>query len=163
MPSARRGLVVALLVAAGCRHTPSPPPLPECDRTAAPFRLTLHDDWRLRSSADVGADPVTLSTLGYDPSRWYPTTVPATVSGTLAQAGAAGGDPFFGMNLRNLPSMDYPIGAGFGDYDLDDHSAVAVPWWYRTEFTLPSGFAGERVWLRLEGVSYRAQIWLNGR
>ncbi|MGZ3440917.1 MAG: glycoside hydrolase family 2 protein, partial [Polyangia bacterium] len=67
------------------------------------------------------------------------------------------------MNLRNLPSMDYPIGAGFGDYDLDDHSAFAVPWWYRTEFTLPSGFAGERVWLRLEGVSYRAQIWLNGR
>jgi exo-1,4-beta-D-glucosaminidase len=161
MANGRAALVLLALVV-GCRGK-QPPPLPRCDRDSAPFRVELHDGWRLRSSAEVGADPVTVSTLGYDTAHWYPTSVPSTVSGTLAMAGAAGGDPFFGMNLRKLPSMDYPIGAGFGDYDLGDGSAFAVPWWYRTEFTLPAGFAGERVWLRLEGVSYRAQIWLNGR
>ena len=153
-----------MLALVGCGGAKAPPPLPQCDRPTTPFAVELHDDWRLASSAGgADADAVTLSTLGYDMRRWYATTVPSTVSGTLAQAGAAGGDPFFGMNLRNLPSMSYPIGAGFGDYDLADDSAFAVPWWYRTEFTLPGGVAGERVWLRLQGVSYRAQVWLNGR
>jgi exo-1,4-beta-D-glucosaminidase len=159
-PGARALLVFALAAGCGARQAP---PLPMCQRDAAPFRLALDGEWRLRSSADVDTDPVSVSTLGYDSARWYATTVPSTVSGTLAQAGAAGGDPFVGMNLRNLPSTDYPIGAGFGDYDLSDDSVFAVPWWYRTEFTVPSGFDGERVWLRLEGVNYRAQIWLNGR
>jgi len=152
--------VVAAVI--GCSGGNAPPPLPQCDRPTSPFHAELHDYWRLASSANA-ADAVTVSTLGYDTSRWYETTVPSTVSGTLATAGVAGGDPFFGMNLRNLPSMDYPIGAGFNDYELVNDSAFAVPWWYRTELSLPAGFSGERVWLRLEGVNYRAQVWLNGR
>lgn len=155
-------LTVALV--SGCGGGKVPPSLPtSCDRPTAPFRAELHDYWHLRSSADVGIDGMALSSPGYDTHDWYATTVPSTVSGTLAEAGSAGGDPFFGMNLRNLPSMDYPIGKGFGDFDLTSSSVFAVPWWYRTEFKLPAGISGERVWLRLEGLNYRAQVWLNGR
>src|SRR5262245_55803900 len=94
--------LVSVVLVAGC-GAKQPPPLPTCDRASAPLHVELSDGWRLRSSADVGADPITVSTLGFDTSRWYATSVPSTVSGTLALAGAAGGDPFVGMNLRNLP------------------------------------------------------------
>src|SRR5262249_53155360 len=36
-------------------------------------------------------------------------------------------------------------------------------WWYRGEFTAPAATAaGQAYWLRFKGISYRAQIWLNG-
>ena len=35
-------------------------------------------------------------------------------------------------------------------------------WWYRGEFTAPTATAGQAYWLRFKGISYRAQIWLNG-
>ncbi len=41
-------------------------------------------------------------------------------------------------------------------------SPFTVPWWYRTEFTLPAAAAGQRLWLRMAGVNYRFDAWLNG-
>jgi exo-1,4-beta-D-glucosaminidase len=41
-------------------------------------------------------------------------------------------------------------------------SPFAVPWWYRTEFTLPPDAAGRTLWLRLDGVNFRFDAWLNG-
>ena len=35
-------------------------------------------------------------------------------------------------------------------------------WWYRGEFTAPPAASGQREWLRFEGISYTAQIWVNG-
>ncbi len=55
-------------------------------------------------------------------------------------------DPFFGENLERINKRDF------------------VPsWWYRREFKLAGSERGKRVWLRLEGLNYRADIWLNGR
>jgi exo-1,4-beta-D-glucosaminidase len=42
-------------------------------------------------------------------------------------------------------------------------SPFAVPWWYRTEFTLPREAAGRTLWLRFAGVNFRFDAWLNGR
>jgi len=38
-----------------------------------------------------------------------------------------------------------------------------VPWWYRAEFTLPPEAAGRTLWLRLDGVNFRFDAWLDGK
>ncbi|WP_323120235.1 glycoside hydrolase family 2 protein [Burkholderia alba] len=35
-------------------------------------------------------------------------------------------------------------------------------YWYRTRFDTPRLLPGQRLWLRFEGVNYKAAIWLNG-
>src|SRR5436190_1841893 len=53
---------------------------------------------------------------------------------------------YFGTNLKSVPDL---TGQG---------------WWYRGEFTAaPAATADQVYWLRFAGISYRAQIWLNGR
>ena len=36
-------------------------------------------------------------------------------------------------------------------------------YWLRTTFAVPRDFAGRRIVLELDGINYRAEIWLNGR
>ena len=73
-------------------------------------RRALHDGWLLQSSAKAGADGATISSPSYEPRDWYRATVPSTVVGALVEDSVYR-DPFFGMNLRSLPGMTYPIGA----------------------------------------------------
>ena len=35
-------------------------------------------------------------------------------------------------------------------------------WWYRTEVELPESYRGKRVWLNLDGINYRAEVFVNG-
>lgn len=37
------------------------------------------------------------------------------------------------------------------------------PAWYRTRFVVPDSFAGHRLWLRFDAVSYACTVWVNGR
>ncbi|NJD11383.1 MAG: glycosyl hydrolase family 2 [Gemmatimonadetes bacterium] len=94
--------------------------------------------------------------------RTHQVTVPATVAGALVDDGTYR-DPFFGMNLRTLPGMSYGIGRNFVHTAMDSASPFARPWWYRTTFRLPESFRGRHVQLHLDGVNYRANIFLNGR
>ncbi|HTI04566.1 MAG TPA: beta galactosidase jelly roll domain-containing protein, partial [Gemmatimonadales bacterium] len=89
-------------------------------------------------------------------------SVPSTVVGALVEAGVYH-DPFFGMNLRALPGMTYPIGRNFARIAMDSLSPYAVPWWYRTSFSVPRAMRGRRLQLHFDGINYRANIWLNGR
>jgi exo-1,4-beta-D-glucosaminidase len=124
-------------------------------------RQMLHAGWLLKSSASVGADGATISSPSYRPAGWYRATVPSTVVGTLVDDGIYP-DPFFGMNLRALPGMTYPIGRNFVRIAMDSQSPFAVPWWYRTTFSIPATMRGRRVALHFDGINYRANIWLNG-
>jgi exo-1,4-beta-D-glucosaminidase len=67
------------------------------------------------------------------------------------------------MNLRKIPGTVYDIGANFSNLEMPADSPFAVPWWYRTELTLPAEAAGKALWLRFGGVNYRFDAWLNGR
>ncbi|HXI34707.1 MAG TPA: hypothetical protein VNH63_11535, partial [Gemmatimonadales bacterium] len=125
-------------------------------------RQDLHAGWLLASSESVGVDGATISSPGYHPAGWYRATVPSTVVGALVGDGVYP-DPFFGMNLRALPGMTYPIGINFANRAMDPHSPFAVPWWYRTTFSVPRTMRGRRVALHFDGINYRANIWLNGR
>ena len=125
-------------------------------------RLMLHDGWQIQSSAKVGTDGATISTTAYRPTDWYRSTVPSTVVGSLVEDSVYR-DPFFGMNLREIPGTTFPIGANFVHTPMDPQSPYAVPWWYRTTFRVPATMRGKRVTLNFDGINYRANVWLNGR
>jgi len=36
------------------------------------------------------------------------------------------------------------------------------PWWYRTVFRLPAEYQGKNLILHLDGINYKANVWLNG-
>ncbi len=124
-------------------------------------RRALHDGWLVQSSAKVGVNGGRISSASYRPSHWYRATVPSTVVGALVDDRVYR-DPFFGMNMRALPGMTYPIGANFVHTPMDSTSPFAVPWWYRTTFRAASS-RGRHVLLQFDGINYRANIWLNGR
>ncbi len=126
-------------------------------------RIVLRDGWgHIQSSAVVAAAatshppaphppanaPATgkdISTPGYAAAGWYPITVPSTVFAGLV-ANHVYPDPYVGNNLTIAP-----------------RSAFDVSWWYRTEVVLPASAASSSAWLDLDGVNFKANVWLNGQ
>lgn len=118
--------------------------------------------WAIQSSARVPEQGDRLSRPGVDVRSWHAVTVPNTVVGALVEAGVYK-DPYFGMNLRAIPGTTYPIGERFTLLPTPAESPFKPAWWYRTEFTLPGAKEGRRLALHFGGITYRANIWLNGR
>ena len=124
--------------------------------------MTLADGWTVQSSAKVNGGGEKVSAAGFDTSGWYKTAAPKTVFAVLVENGVYK-DPFFGMNLRSVPGVDYPIGGQFANEEMKPDSPYAVPWWYRKEFEVPKHFKGRTVWMEFRGINYRAEIWINGK
>jgi exo-1,4-beta-D-glucosaminidase len=144
-------LLLTTLLLVGCQ-APPPPAEPE---------LTLSARWTIRSSAELDAGGEALSTPGFDTSSWHPATVPTTVVAALVADGTFP-DPHYGMNMRDIPGVDYEVATNFSNVEMSEDSPFRVPWWYRTEFTLPAEAEGKTTWLRFGGVNYTANVWLNG-
>jgi exo-1,4-beta-D-glucosaminidase len=119
--------------------------------------LRLTEGWQLQSSAQLqGPQGASLSTPGINTSGWYPTTVPRTVLAALVDNGVYP-DPYYGENLKAIP--------GYKEerwLRMDEDSPFYPSWWYRTVFEAPKDFTGKHVRLHLDGINYRANIWLNG-
>ena len=126
---------------AGPTPTPGPTQTPGPAPTVSSTELT--QGWSLISANNVTDPGTTISTVGYNVSSWYPITVPSTVMAGLV-ANNVYPNVFFGTNLQSVPDL------------------TTQNWWYRGQFNAVSGVAGQQYWLRFKGVSYRAQIWLNG-
>lgn len=128
--------------------------------------IVLHDGWQMREEALAGDHGDTFSSLTFSGQGWYPTTVPTTALGTLVRNGVYP-DPVIGLNMMKIPD------ANDGEntrYDLlkyshlPDHSnPFNRPYWFRVSFKLPPSYDGHVVWLHLDGINYRADIWLNGQ
>jgi exo-1,4-beta-D-glucosaminidase len=127
-----------------------------------PARLQLAAGWALQSSDKARGNGESISTPNYDASGWIAAAVPTTVVAAQVKAGLFP-DPYFGMNLRKLPGVEYPIGSNFSLAPMPPHSPYANSWWYRTEFTLPQQYAGRMVWLHFNGINYKANLYLNGK
>jgi exo-1,4-beta-D-glucosaminidase len=125
-------------------------------------RLELHSGWEIQSSARVTAAPAAVATPGFSTQGWIPAAIPSTVFAARV-ANHLELDPDYGMNLRQAEGVSYKIGANFSHEEIPANSPYAVPWWYRTEFTLPASFRGKTLWLDFRGINYRANIWLNGK
>jgi exo-1,4-beta-D-glucosaminidase len=125
-------------------------------------KLALHEGWSLQTSAKVDAKGEVISTTKFSPEGWHHATVPTTVVAALVKDKTLS-DPFFGMNLRSFAGVNYPIGGNFSNIPMAPDSPYAVSWWYRKAFEMPAGHKGETVWLKFDGINYRANIWLNGK
>jgi exo-1,4-beta-D-glucosaminidase len=121
----------------------------------------LHEDWRLQSACKLEASGDAISQPEFHPEGWLKTAVPSTVLATEFADGLIP-DPYFGLNLRQLPGTDYPIGKIFANLPMAETSPYRCGWWYRTEFTATRA-KDERVWLHFAGLNYRGEIWLNGK
>jgi exo-1,4-beta-D-glucosaminidase len=125
-------------------------------------KLVLHEGWALQTSAKVEANGEVISTPQFSPQGWHGATVPTTVVAALVKDKTFP-DPFFGKNLRDFAGMNYPIGGNFSNIAMAPDSPYAVSWWYRKQFSIPASYKGKVVWLKFDGINYRANIWLNGK
>jgi len=110
-----------------------------------PQQMLLSDNWSIQQSSKVNADGQVISSENFSTSNWYPATVPSTVMGTLTKNGLYAG-LLEGTN-----------------YKTADRTPFDSSWWYRTEFKISKKEKGQHYSLQFEGLSYRANIWLNGK
>jgi exo-1,4-beta-D-glucosaminidase len=136
-------------------------PSSNAEASGPPERSYLADGWAIQSSSRITTSGAAISSLAFTPVDWHRATVPSTVVGNLVDD-LVYPDPFFGMNLRSIPGMQYPIGTNFSNLPIPADSPFAVSWWYRREFRVTPGRDGQ-VWLNFDGINYRANIWLNGK
>jgi exo-1,4-beta-D-glucosaminidase len=126
-----------------------------------PATVVLRENWFIQPSADVHADGAEISRAGFPTSGWYPATVPSTVISALVEDKVYP-DPYTGLNMRSIPGTTYPIFEDFSNIPMPPGSPFRKPWWYRTEFELPPDYNGKTIWLRFDGINYRANVWMNG-
>jgi exo-1,4-beta-D-glucosaminidase len=128
---------------------------------ASGTKLMLREGWQVRTSSGQPEGAV-ISKVGLDIKGWYPTTIPATVSGVLANAGVYP-DPFVGLNLLEWPGFFSPLKEKSVKPAKPFTNPFKVGWWFRNEFDLPEEMKGRSITLHFEGISYRADIWINGK
>jgi len=129
---------------------------------AQPAQLPLRDHWAIQPSATVQDPGDVVSRPGFKTTGWYPATMPSTVLAALVKDHVYP-DPGFGMNLRTIAGTTYPIGTVFSNIHMPPESPFRNSWWFRTEFQVPAEYKGKTLWLRFDGINYRANVWLNGR
>ena len=125
-------------------------------------QTVLRAGWRVQSSAQVPASGGQISEPGFSTRDWYPTSAPKTVFAVLVENGVYK-NPYFAMNLRTFPGVEYKIGGQFANEEMPADSPYAVPWWYRNEFEVPDADKDKQIWMQFRGINYRAEIWINGK
>jgi exo-1,4-beta-D-glucosaminidase len=105
----------------------------------------LKDHWQIQSSDKVSAGGENISTLNFKPLNWYAAKVPNSTLGTLVEDGIFK-NIFFNRNLEKIPD-----------------SLFDAPWWYRRTFVVNNINPEEVYRLRFNGISYSADVWLNGK
>ncbi|MCL1981877.1 MAG: hypothetical protein FWG53_02135, partial [Clostridiales bacterium] len=100
-----------------------------------------------------GADE-DISKADYDTTDWIDAVAPSTVLGNLFDAGVY--DNLF-MGLTGTTDEWFN-----GQFNAVPASDFAQRWWYSTDFTIPVSEAGKRVTLSIGGVTYHADMYING-
>lgn len=108
-------------------------------------KILLSQDWKVQSSAKTDQNGEQLSTSAAITEGWYTATVPSTIMGVLSANGLYK-DLLLGTNYKNA-----------------DRTPFDVSWWYRTTFKLSDIGKDKHIELQFDGLTYRANIWLNGK
>jgi exo-1,4-beta-D-glucosaminidase len=123
-------------------------------------KILLTENWQIQSACEIKTDGREISTIGFRANGWHHARVPTTVVAALVADGTYP-DPYFGMNLKSLPGMDYPSKPFFANQSMPADSPFRCGWWFRTEFSLPAQ-TNPATRLHFDGINYRANVWLNG-
>jgi exo-1,4-beta-D-glucosaminidase len=112
--------------------------------------VTAIAHWQIQSSAKAQQSGTEVSSAGYATHDWYPVSGRATVMAGLLENGTYQ-NVFYSDNMRAVEEPD------------TNSNLFVIPWWYRTEFTLPEGSRQTRTLLRVNGMIASADVWLNGQ
>ncbi|KAF2703028.1 glycoside hydrolase family 2 protein [Pleomassaria siparia CBS 279.74] len=103
--------------------------------------------WKVQSSSKTDNDVSKLSSSSLNTSSWYTIGTHGTLMASLLSNKVyTETDLFYSTNLEKV-----------------DYSQFQVPWFYRSEFSLGSPGAGSHSQLKTNGISSRADIFLNGK
>jgi beta-galactosidase/beta-glucuronidase len=102
-----------------------------------------NNKWKIIASSDLTDDFKYLFSASYRNNNWLNAKVPGTIFNSYVEAGLEK-DPNFGDNIYKV-----------------DKSKYNQPFWYRTEFEVPSDFAKKIVWLNFNGINKKAEVYLN--
>lgn len=111
-------------------------------------RYELNSGWQCKPLNEVRMAGDALSKPNEELSGWMPATVPGTVLSTLLNNNKVP-DPFYGMNNKLIRDV-YDAGGAYYTY------------WFVKSFE-QSAKPGEQIWLKLRGVNYKSEIYLNGK
>jgi exo-1,4-beta-D-glucosaminidase len=104
----------------------------------------LNKSWIIFSSQQTNAAGSVISKPGFIQNNSYKTDIPKTILAALVENGVYK-DPYTGMNLSKISQEPF------------QHS-----WWYRKEFNINEAGRKNNYLLTLEGINYKADLWLNG-
>lgn len=108
--------------------------------------------WKMMKAGDVTDPGEKVSLSDYPTTNWLPAIVPGTVLNSLVY-NQKYPEPYYGINNK-IESKLIP--------DISETGRDFYTYWFRTEFTVPKSFEGKHVWLQLDGINYRAEVWVNG-
>ncbi len=105
---------------------------------------SFEKDWTIFSSEKTNSIGSKISTPGFKINGSYQTDIPKTVFAALVENGVYQ-NPYFGENLSGISKEPFQ-----------------KPWWYKKEFNIDETINIDYQ-LTLEGVNYKADLWINGR
>ena len=105
--------------------------------------VTLDADWRIEGMELEQGLIDGAYRRDYQPRDYMTATAPVTVQSALEMAGKIP-DPRQGFNCLELSWIE------------------KKEWWFFNEFRTPPTTGGQRVFVRFEGITYQAEVWVNG-
>jgi len=108
--------------------------------------------WSMKKAGEVTAPASEISKTAFVEKDWLPAIVPGTVLNSLVY-NKIFPEPYYGLNNK-LTNKIIP--------DIAQVGNEFYTYWFRTEFIVPANYAGKNVWLQVDGINYRAEIWVNG-
>ena len=111
--------------------------------------IQLNSGWQARQASELTEDGCLISSPDYPCVGWLDAVVPGTVQTTLLHNELIP-DMFYGMNNEKIPDI-HDVGAAFYTY------------WFRNQFKLPPLKEEQEAWLKLRGINYTSDVYLNGK
>jgi hypothetical protein len=102
-------------------------------------------EWKLQRSSLVKDNLENISQISYDDKKWIIATVPGTVLISY-------------LNNRIIPDPNFA-----DNQFLISDSYFYSDFIYRDEFTIPQSYKGGKVFLNLDGINWKADVYVNGK
>jgi exo-1,4-beta-D-glucosaminidase len=146
--STRRRAAAVALVAAGVSAAAVAIPITAASGSSWHGRYggtsELTSGWTIHSSDGLADTGATISQPGYSTEGWLPISQPETLMAGLLENGRYP-DIFKSNNMQKVPTKQFDVN-----------------WWYRDQLTVYPR-PGQHTYLVMNGVSGKANLWLNGK